>query len=226
MVCRGCRRAQREDRGGRGPLGSAGEAHDRRARSLRGPGLHRPARTVGVQRARRQADGLEDRAQASRRKSRAREPRSPRSTTPCSPRPPTSTSATGSLPTFARSTGSSRPSSAAGSAVNMATFVGAGTIRDFVIGKADRRATPEELARMCDIVDQAMKEGALGVSSSLQYVPDVQLDRRVDRDGEGRGAIRRRVLHASAPRPTPSTPPSTRSSASARKRRFAPRSGT
>jgi dihydroorotase/N-acyl-D-amino-acid deacylase len=60
-----------------------------------------------------------------------------------------------------------------GTAVNMATFVGAGTVRDLVIGKADRRATPEELKRMEDVVDQAMREGALGVSSSLQYVPDM-----------------------------------------------------
>src|SRR4029077_17448104 len=41
------------------------------------------------------------------------------------------------------------------------------------IGQADRRATPEELAKMRDVVDQAMREGALGVSSSLQYVPDM-----------------------------------------------------
>lgn len=60
-----------------------------------------------------------------------------------------------------------------GSAINLGTFVGAGGLRDLVIGKADRRATPEELKRMCDLVDQAMREGALGVSSSLQYVPDM-----------------------------------------------------
>jgi N-acyl-D-amino-acid deacylase len=60
-----------------------------------------------------------------------------------------------------------------GTAINLGTFVGAGGVRDFVIGKADRRATPEELQRMCDVVDQAMREGALGVSSSLQYVPDM-----------------------------------------------------
>jgi N-acyl-D-amino-acid deacylase len=60
-----------------------------------------------------------------------------------------------------------------GTAINMATFVGAGGVRDLVIGKADRRATPEELKKMCDVVDQAMREGAVGVSSSLQYVPDM-----------------------------------------------------
>ena len=60
-----------------------------------------------------------------------------------------------------------------GFAINLGTFVGAGSVRDLVIGQADRRATPEELAKMCDVVDQAMREGALGVSSSLQYVPDM-----------------------------------------------------
>ena len=60
-----------------------------------------------------------------------------------------------------------------GTAINLGTFVGAGTIRDFVIGKADRRATPDELKKMTDLVDQAMRDGALGVSTSLQYVPDM-----------------------------------------------------
>ncbi len=60
-----------------------------------------------------------------------------------------------------------------GASINMATFVGAGGVRDYVIGKDDRRATPEELAKMCAVVDQAMREGALGLSSSLQYVPDM-----------------------------------------------------
>ena len=60
-----------------------------------------------------------------------------------------------------------------GTAINLGTFVGAGGVRDFVIGKENRRATPDELRRMCDTVDQAMREGALGVSSSLQYVPDM-----------------------------------------------------
>jgi dihydroorotase/N-acyl-D-amino-acid deacylase len=60
-----------------------------------------------------------------------------------------------------------------GTAINLGSFVGAGGVRDLVIGKENRRATPEELRRMCDTVDQAMHEGALGVSSSLQYVPDM-----------------------------------------------------
>ena len=57
-------------------------------------------------------------------------------------------------------------------AINIGTFVGAGGVRDYVIGRENRVATPEELRQMEQLVDQAMKEGALGLSTSLQYVPD------------------------------------------------------
>ncbi len=57
-------------------------------------------------------------------------------------------------------------------AINMATFVGAGGIRNYVIGKDDRPATPQELEAMKALVAQAMEQGALGLSTSLQYVPD------------------------------------------------------
>jgi N-acyl-D-amino-acid deacylase len=79
----------------------------------------------------------------------------------------------GFTPDFTTLDGYFRTFERRGSAINLATFVGAGSVRDFVIGKADRRATPEELKRMCDVVDQAMRDGAIGVSSSLQYVPDM-----------------------------------------------------
>lgn len=57
-------------------------------------------------------------------------------------------------------------------AINIATFVGAGGLRNYVIGRVDRPATPQELAEMRQLVAQAMEQGALGLSSSLQYVPD------------------------------------------------------
>jgi dihydroorotase/N-acyl-D-amino-acid deacylase len=57
-------------------------------------------------------------------------------------------------------------------ALNIGSFVGAGGVRDYVIGKDERPATPDELARMKAMVARAMEEGALGLSSSLQYVPD------------------------------------------------------
>jgi N-acyl-D-amino-acid deacylase len=58
------------------------------------------------------------------------------------------------------------------SAVNIGTFVGSGGLRDYVIGKADRAATPDEIAKMQALVAEAMEHGALGVSSSLQYIPN------------------------------------------------------
>jgi dihydroorotase/N-acyl-D-amino-acid deacylase len=57
-------------------------------------------------------------------------------------------------------------------AVNLGSFVGAGSLRDLVIGRENRPATPAEIARMQALVEDAMRQGALGVSSSLQYVPD------------------------------------------------------
>ena len=57
-------------------------------------------------------------------------------------------------------------------AINMATFVGAGGVRNYVIGKDDRPATAAELEQMKRLVATAMEQGALGLSTSLQYVPD------------------------------------------------------
>src|SRR5436190_16855624 len=56
--------------------------------------------------------------------------------------------------------------------INVGTFVGAGGIRNYVIGKDDRPATAAELGEMRRLVAQAMEQGALGLSTSLQYVPD------------------------------------------------------
>lgn len=57
-------------------------------------------------------------------------------------------------------------------ALNIGTFVGAGGVRDYVIGRDNRPATAAELAAMQDLVAAAMEQGALGLSTSLQYVPD------------------------------------------------------
>jgi N-acyl-D-aspartate/D-glutamate deacylase len=54
---------------------------------------------------------------------------------------------------------------------NVASFVGATTVRAHEIGYADREPTPEELARMQALVRQAMEDGALGVGSALIYAP-------------------------------------------------------
>jgi dihydroorotase/N-acyl-D-amino-acid deacylase len=60
-----------------------------------------------------------------------------------------------------------------GIGINLGTFVGSGSLRAMVVGRENRPATPQELARMEALVDQAMREGALGVSSSLQYIPNI-----------------------------------------------------
>ena len=57
-------------------------------------------------------------------------------------------------------------------AINVGTFVGSGGLRDYVVGKEDRAATADEIAKMKALVADAMAEGALGLSSSLQYVPN------------------------------------------------------
>ena len=54
---------------------------------------------------------------------------------------------------------------------NVASFIGAATVRQHEIGYANRAPTPEELGRMQELVRQAMREGALGVGSSLIYAP-------------------------------------------------------
>lgn len=58
-----------------------------------------------------------------------------------------------------------------GVATNVASFVGATTVRVHELGYEDREPTPEELERMRGLVRQAMEEGALGVGSSLIYAP-------------------------------------------------------
>jgi N-acyl-D-amino-acid deacylase len=56
-------------------------------------------------------------------------------------------------------------------AINLGTYVGATRVRKMVLGNADRAPTPEELRRMQEYVEDAMREGAMGVSSSLIYAP-------------------------------------------------------
>ncbi|MCH8124937.1 D-aminoacylase [candidate division KSB1 bacterium] len=58
-----------------------------------------------------------------------------------------------------------------GISTNIASFVGATTVRIHEIGFEDRPPTDEELQRMKDLVRQAMEEGAVGVGSSLIYPP-------------------------------------------------------
>ena len=55
--------------------------------------------------------------------------------------------------------------------INVGDYVGSTTIREMVLGYADRQPTADELKQMQALVDRAMRDGARGVSTSLQYAP-------------------------------------------------------
>ena len=55
---------------------------------------------------------------------------------------------------------------------NLASFVGAGTVRVNLLGEADIQPTPEQLEKMQGLVKQAMEEGALGLTDALIYAPN------------------------------------------------------
>ena len=57
------------------------------------------------------------------------------------------------------------------SSVNVASSIGLGTVRGFVVGNADRPATAAELRRMTALVERAVADGACGASSGLEYTP-------------------------------------------------------
>jgi N-acyl-D-amino-acid deacylase len=63
-----------------------------------------------------------------------------------------------------------------GISTNVASFVGATTVRIHELGYADRAPNAEELKRMQALVSQAMEEGAMGVGSSLIYAPAFYAD--------------------------------------------------
>ena len=56
--------------------------------------------------------------------------------------------------------------------INLGTFVGAGGVRESVVGRDDRAATADELAAMEARWPRRWRQGAFGLSTSLQYVPD------------------------------------------------------
>ncbi|MCK5343639.1 MAG: amidohydrolase family protein, partial [Candidatus Heimdallarchaeota archaeon] len=58
-----------------------------------------------------------------------------------------------------------------GIALNYGTLVGQGSVRDTVMGNEDREPTDAEMERMKWFVEKAMKEGAVGLSTGLEYTP-------------------------------------------------------
>ena len=60
-----------------------------------------------------------------------------------------------------------------GTPLNIGTYVGSAQVREAVIGDDNRAPTPAELEEMKALVEQAMKDGALGISSALIYPPNI-----------------------------------------------------
>lgn len=63
-----------------------------------------------------------------------------------------------------------------GLGLNVATLIGHNTVRREVMGTANRKATPEEIEKMQALVEQAMREGAVGFSTGLIYIPGTYSD--------------------------------------------------
>jgi N-acyl-D-amino-acid deacylase len=59
-----------------------------------------------------------------------------------------------------------------GVAPNVASYVGAGTVRTNVLGERDVQPTPEQLGQMRALVHEAMEQGAVGVTTALIYAPN------------------------------------------------------
>src|SRR5208282_806638 len=58
-----------------------------------------------------------------------------------------------------------------GMGINLASYVGATQVRRMVLGDADRAPSASELERMQGLVRDAMRDGAVGLSTALQYAP-------------------------------------------------------
>jgi N-acyl-D-amino-acid deacylase len=58
-----------------------------------------------------------------------------------------------------------------GMGINLASYVGATTVRSMVLGEENKQPTPEQLDQMRALVRDAMKDGAVGLSTALEYAP-------------------------------------------------------
>src|SRR5438270_546252 len=58
-----------------------------------------------------------------------------------------------------------------GVSCNVASFLGATTVREYVIGLEDKQPTPQQIEQMQDLVRKEMEAGALGIGTSLIYPP-------------------------------------------------------
>lgn len=88
-----------------------------------------------------------------------------------SPGPAVANRETGEAPRFPRFADYLTALEKNGLAINFALFVGASNPREMVIGNINRAPTADEMRQMEQIIDQAMREGAIGLSTSLIYLP-------------------------------------------------------
>jgi len=88
-----------------------------------------------------------------------------------SPGPAIANRETGQAPRFPRFADYLTALEKNGTAINFALFVGASNPREIVIGNVNRPPTADEMREMEKIIDQAMREGAIGISTSLIYLP-------------------------------------------------------
>ena len=195
------RHRRRPHRGDRQPVGAPGRHAHRRGRPGRGAGLHRPARPVRVQRARGQPRRQQDHPGHHHRDHR-------RGRVDCAGQRPDDgrpqgapTISSRSRRTGARSTSTSRGSRGRPPAINVGTFVGSGGLRDYVIGKADRPATADEIDQ--DAGARRRGDGARRARRQLVapvHPQPLRHHRRAGRAGQGCGAARRHLHHPPAVR--------------------------
>ena len=88
-----------------------------------------------------------------------------------------------------------------GISLNVASFIGATTIREYVIGFEDKQPTPEQLEQMRELVRQEMEAGALGIGIVADLSAGVlREDRGVDRAVQSRGEVQGQIHLAHAQR--------------------------
>src|SRR6266849_9668140 len=59
---------------------------------------------------------------------------------------------------------------------NVASYLGATTVREYVLGLENKKPTPDQLQQMRQLVEHAMRDGALGIASALEYAPAYYAD--------------------------------------------------
>jgi len=59
---------------------------------------------------------------------------------------------------------------------NVASYLGATTVREYVLGLENKKPSAAELERMCQLVDREMRDGALGIATALEYSPAYYAD--------------------------------------------------